>query len=190
MIDETDSQKLYIDLLTPDKMKSARAKLIEKNDWFTHQTTLAALHSIRNIGLMPKNPGGMTADIHRILSTAIIHDPDHILCFRPIMSCPVNVQRFEPICTLAISKADLPHRVSLDWSYPYSWKLAAVVLADQPELSLEQIFCHVVIRSGSVACYDGVPASALRVRTDAAHGSNPVDWPMLVRTPDEAILRH
>jgi hypothetical protein len=89
--------------------------------------------------------------------------------------------KYGRLIRLAVSGADLPDRVGLDWSY--DWNLARCIRKDSPDKSCNDILLDVARRRGSVAAYDGILASKLRIwREGLPH--DPAQWPKLDEITD------
>jgi hypothetical protein len=87
------------------------------------------------------------------------------VCLHPVgAALRPHSSKYGRLIRLAVSGADLPDRVGLDWSY--DWNLARCIRKDSPDKSCNDILFDVARRRGSVAAYDGIPASKLRIERD------------------------
>lgn len=166
-------------MASPTGMAAGRSKLLAKAQWFIHDARLSRLKSILSQGLAPQNPGASPPT-----SLKMFGDCGNILCLAPVGGALVVVNKDEPTFRIGIAGVDLPDRGILDWSIQSN----AVVdkfcrmCSDCPHKSVDDIFAHCIMDSGSFAALDGVPVAALKVCPKNAPNSDPASWPLLVAT--------
>jgi hypothetical protein len=176
LVEAQDATPLLERYLTPSGMAAAHTALTERFSWFLHVSDTSLFETIKSQGLKPHNPGCAPHD----LAVKHLGDmADKILCLRPLSTFDTTPERGKPRFILAVAKQHLPILIGLDWSYGGAWNLAGIIKDDAPELPDEQVFCEVVRRWGSVAAYDGVPASSLRVRCKGMTENDPGAWSTL-----------
>lgn len=170
------------ELLSPAGMANARASLISKHSWFLHVTGCHSLSGIREVGLLPRNPGepsGSPAPVDPEIAKAVGSDTGNIVCLMPIFTFNTRPQRSYAQALLAISGADLPLRIGIDWSYDGCMTLVDILVDENPGMPVPQIFAEVVRRTGCVISYDPVPPAAIRVWTVGLPRGDPGTWPTL-----------
>lgn len=175
-VEAEDSTPLLERYLTPSGMAAARAALTERYAWFLHVSDAGLFETIKRDGLKPHNPGCAPHDL------AVKHlgdKADKILCLRPLSTFDTTPQRGKARFVLAVGKEHLPDLIGLDWSFGGVWNLAAIIQNDTPEMTDQLVFREVVRKRGSVVSYDGIPASALRVRCNGSPENDPATWPAL-----------
>lgn len=179
----------YRQLLDFAGMAKARAALVAKNDWFFHDTPSSALIEIRDSGLRTSRPGG--ADNNLLLSCAveILGEEAHqILCLAPgNTTARLVLGKDGTKCRLALGAENLPHRLSLDWSFPDQLRIFESLRTTQPDDPIEQAFAEAVRRTSSVAVYKVIPASDLHLMPEATSIGDPRSWPTLASLDDETL---
>ncbi len=173
IIEAQDSSPLLERYLTPSGMAAAHAALIERYAWFLHVSDADLFATIKSEGLKPNNPGCAAPDL---VLKHLKDKAQKVLCLRPQSTFDTTPQRGNSRFVLAVGKQDLPTTIGLDWSYGGAWNLAGIIKSDAPKMSDEQVFCEVVRRWGSVITYDGIRASALRVRCEGMAEDDPAAW--------------
>ncbi|MGC1180386.1 MAG: hypothetical protein WA884_15540 [Methyloceanibacter sp.] len=161
-----------------ERMKAGRDALADKYPWFTHDTALGQLQGIRKEGLLPHAVSSCPSEVINWFG-----EPGRqIVCLHPVgAALRPHSSKYGRLIRLAVSGADLPDRVGLDWSY--DWNLARCIRKDSPDKSCNDILLDVARRRGSVAAYDGIPASKLRIwREGLPH--DPAQWPKLDEITD------
>lgn len=165
-------------LLMDPERSSARAALQAVYPWYRHITLLKHKESIAENGLIGFYPDGAYPDDDIVA----LMDPGEgrIVCLHPWGSQPVRPAPNGPPITLAVAAADLPMRLGLDWSYGEVFDHAESHHRANRQRPSASIFAEVVTYYGSVASYDTIPASVLRIWEPGLPPDDPTDWPMLV----------
>lgn len=173
------------ELLTDEGMAEARNAIALKRNWFVHVTAFDKLTEIAQHGLAPRNPGvaiGSPVHVDPDIAAAIGADDGKILCLMPLHSHSTRPQRSVPQVALAVSAADLPKRIGVDWSYADCIDLIDILVRQNPKRPLADIFVEVAIRRGSLVSYDAIVPSALRVWALNTPFDDPSQWPLLSKT--------
>jgi hypothetical protein len=166
-------------------MRAAHEAVAKTFKWFIHETSLRNLPSVREIGLQPgpQVPAVDAADDVQAFSVC-----RNIVCFHPLGSKLIPKSSHEPpLVRLVVSSSDLPARVGIDWSYALCWKKVRDLRKAAPNLSPGEIFVRVVGNCGSIACYEKVDASKLRVESNGTEEDNPGTWPILNTVPNDQV---
>jgi hypothetical protein len=79
---------------------------------------------------------------------------------------------------LALSAADLPFQIGLDWSHD-TWKIAGGRKAGFPTWDNNRVLVNVVVGTGSIVSHDAIPAAQLRVCPKNNPKSDIACWPKL-----------
>lgn len=171
-------KQFHIDLLT-DLMPEARRALANRFAWYSHVTWRCKEPDIRQSGLECRSPQEARA---RQEIVALLGERAHeIACLHPFgAKQKLYLDRGENPLRLAVHKEDLPSELGLDWSYDGAFNLADILHDADPARDPAGIFVEVVDRWGSVACYQPVPNTALRVHVGDLPIDDPSDWPMLI----------
>jgi hypothetical protein len=164
-------------------LRSSRDALADSYQWFTHDTPYDRLAKIRRDGLVPhlvSNCPPEVVDRFGECGRKIVYLHPIGAELRPQSSqCP-------PFFRLGLSGSDLPERVGLDWSY--DWTLARIIRDDFHDRSCYDIIREVARRRGSIAAYDRIPASKLRV-WKVGLPDDPAHWPQLADVKDTKIKK-
>jgi len=179
-----DANQLLEHYLTPAGMVEARADLCSRYEWFLHVSDVGLFDTIKKEGLKPNNPG---CTPHSLATKYLGSKAHEILCLRPLSTFDMTPRRGTYRFVLAVGNEHLPDLIGLDWSYSGAWNLACIIKSDAPKMSDAQVFCEVVRRWGSVVSYDGIPASALRVRCNEMKEDDPAEWPDLTSVERENV---
>jgi hypothetical protein len=179
---------VHRELLDPAGMSALRDVLIGRFGWFFHTTRKSALLSIRSEGLRPIAPDGyFLADLPNVVREVIGDGAERVVCLSPQGSLRMNVDKSSALdpdapemAHLAMRATDLPTRVGLDWSYPYSWNLVETIRVDNPEMDSSAVAVEVAQRSGSVVSYDVIPAHQLLICPPDGDINDPATWIPLV----------
>jgi hypothetical protein len=85
----------------------------------------------------------------------------------------------------------LPQRVGLDRSYEWDQQAARLQAnADTPLEAFAQIALQLVDEFGSVAAYDSIPSTRLRVFCNGDPPANPSVWRLLNDAQNDDIMCH
>ena len=167
-----------------EKRAELRDELCGVYKYFTHETPRANLKSIRETGLEPRDPGCSSDDA---LITELGVTKRDMVCLHPVGSCGgLHSTQGGPFVLLAIKEVAVPAEVTLDWSFPGCWGLAAVL--GEAETSESQIFLEVVRRRGSVSAIGGISPGNLYVLCKAAQDGDPEIWCRLEEAHDDDIV--
>jgi hypothetical protein len=156
-----------------EAMKAGRNALASSYPWFTHDSSLCKLPKVRKDGLVPHEVSACPPKVLIRLGES----GKRIICLHPVSAerCPRSSE-YPPFVRLGVSGADLPDRVGLDWSY--NWNLARIIREDFPDKPRDDVLLEVARRMGSIAAYDGIPASKLRIWRQGLP-NDPAQWPKL-----------
>lgn len=166
-------------LLVDPERSSARAAIQAAYPWYRHITLLKNKDCIAKRGLRGAYPGGAYPDDDIV---ALMQPGEgNIVCLHPWGAQDVKPAPGGPPITLAVAAADLPMRIGLDWSYGEVFNDADGHHRIRPDRPSASIFVEVVTYFGSVASYDTIPSSVLRIWEPGLPEDDPTDWPMLVR---------
>ncbi len=164
------------DLLHPEQMQAVRDRLATVS-WYTHFSSVpASFRKIQIEGLRPCYPGGTTPD--EVLA-AMGDGGRRILCLYPVGASIVQLfpsQPPPPLFMAVVRGVDLPAKLGLDWSYDYNWNLGMTLRCGSTQ-SNEDIVFEVALRSGSIACYEGVAPEHLRVKAKHNTDEDFDRWP-------------
>jgi len=175
---------LRLELLTPQGIALFRRTVTDHYGWFMHESAFERVDTIRREGLQPRNPGCGVPDV--VVST--FKGSDGIVCLNPLGSRHAKSSHAGHIFRMGIRAADLPPRLGIDWSYPESWSLRGVTDAQLAGFGRDGAILYVVDDTGSIASYDPIPASVLRVCTKGKHGLFPSTWPLLSSVGNDEIF--
>ncbi|MPR09861.1 hypothetical protein [Microvirga tunisiensis] len=164
-------------LLSAEGMELARNALLNRFDWFFHTTPVGAIETIRTSGLEPRDPG---ARPDPVVTEMLGPGGDRILCVRPRGSTVLALGKEGFLCQLAVEASDLPNRVGLDWSFPNNWHLLDIYMKEYPEQGIGAIFAEIARATGSVASYDLIPPTTLRIGPARLIDPDPGSWPKLI----------
>ena len=176
-IPPTELERRFFD---PAMIKEIRVRLADGLKWYRHITGRDRLDSIATEGLQRRNPvwDGFKPDDE--VCAAFGDDAGNIVCLYPFGTFearPAPSDSGDAI--LAIHADDLPERIGLDWSYSGVYGKADGVRQLAPHLSDAEVFVEVVKKRGSVACFDPIPADAIRIWIEGQPTDNPQGWPFL-----------
>jgi hypothetical protein len=113
-----------------------------------------------------------------------------ILCLYPhTSSIRPNISKPPPHCWLALSKDDLPMHLGLDPTYSNCLTEVDNILKRCSTIPPAELLLHVAKKYGSVASYDRVPISVLRVCSKDDSCDEPRTWKSLSDVPDDQVKR-
>lgn len=135
-----------------EKRAELREALCGVYPYFIHESPKSNLSSVRATGLEPRDPGCSSDDA---LIAQLGVTQRGMVCLHPVGSSGgLQSTQAGPFVLFAIKAAAVPAEVTLDWSFPGCWGLAAVLEAS--ETSETRIFLDVVRRRGSVSSLGGI----------------------------------
>jgi len=172
-------------MLTSKGRAFFRRTLLKHYVWFGHETSFNKIESIREIGIDLALPCRMPDYV-----MAALPDAKGIACLSPIGARYVGGSTTPPRFRLAVMASDLPKRLGFDWSYPQSRDLRNVSEKQITDFGRDGVILYVVDDTGSVASYDRISASVLRVCTYGKHGQFPSTWPSLSNVTDASIFTY
>jgi len=171
-------RQFHIDLLT-DLMPAARRALASRFEWYSHVTWRCKEPGIRDSGLQCHMPSETRAP--QAIVDVLGEKAHKIACLHPFgAKLALFPERGENPLRLAVHQSDLPTEIGLDWSYGGAFNLADLLHDADPTRETVGIFVEVVDRWGSVACYQPVQRTCLRVHVGDLPILDPTDWPMLI----------
>jgi hypothetical protein len=171
-------------LLTGEGVAFFRKTIVEHYSWFIHETSWHNVDDIRRNGLQPKNPDPDRSVPEKVMTTF----GDQVVCLNPAGSLPAGSSKTGKLFRVGIRAADLPHRLSLDWSFPENWELRKITDAQIESFGKDGAILYAVDGTGSIVSYLPIEASLLRVCTVGKYGKFPCTWPMLADARDDQIF--
>jgi hypothetical protein len=170
------------ELLEPNRMTTAHARLIARYPWFLHIKPARMFDSIKKHGLRPASQGCATNPSVAAAIGGAVGNVDEMIFLRPLGTFDSTPRRGEKLFAMAIFRDELPNIITVDWTFAGTWGLADIIKNYAPALTNEEIFCEVVRRRGSVAIYESISTDLLRVRTAGQPEDDPSTWPRLADT--------
>jgi hypothetical protein len=170
------------ELLTPAGMAATYEALTGKYPWLMHVKPVRKFELIKKEGLQPRSQGCPT---NPTVATALqdsVRNVDEMIFLRPVGTDDSTPRRGEKMFTMAVTREAVPKILTVDWTFSGTWGLAQIIKNYTPDLKVEDVFCEVVRRRGSVAIYEALPRGLLRVRTKCQPADDPSNWPRLVDT--------
>lgn len=170
-------------------MRSAAAELEEalvaRWNWFLHETPIANLASIRQHGLLPKNPDCV---VPAGVAAALGGNANQLICLHPLGA------KVRPSGTksgwqarLAIRSTSVPSPISLDWSYEWDRILQEwQAVAGKSFVEFSSDISHTY---GSVAAYSVIPSSQFMIQLRGCP-DDPATWPSLSEADDAEVYLH
>ena len=168
----------YNYLFTEEGFRCSREKM-SKVEWYRHLSSIPeSFRKIQAEGLQPRRP--LEALPPSLVSKALKPEGGEIVCLYPVANRILQIRppRPSPLFMIAVSGADLPRRVSIDWSFGNLWSLFDELVANEGQSPIDAL-AEVSARYGSLACYDPLPPENLRVRTRDCSEQNYVQWPYI-----------
>jgi hypothetical protein len=172
-----------------------RAALVREYGWFIHETPEANIVSIREHGLLANRDAPAPPEVQTKFESArvpilYLHPLGAKLCPRGAhvtLELPLGAD--EPkLVSIAVSAADLPGLVGLDWSY--DWPRVLDEIQANYRMMLEEVALHIVNEYGSIAVYNNIQPTRLRVFCRDSSPTNPLNWKTLTDADDAEIVRH
>jgi hypothetical protein len=177
--------ELRDELLTPPGMVFFRQTIADHYVWLTHEAPFECIdNTIRKDGIQPRKPARAVPS----LVTDRIPNYQSIVCLNPNKSQPAGSSHVGHVFRMGVRASDLPARVGLDWSYPDNWDMRHISAQQIHDFGKDGAILYVMDQTGSVASYDPIPASALRVCTRGKHGLYPSTWPLLSSVGNEDVM--
>lgn len=177
---------VHREMLSPDGMQRIRSAIAKTYPFLIHRAPRNTIEAIVQSGLLPSFPGiASDADIACVERSIGVRQPP-ILCLKPtgsMLAFGDSAYRIE----FAIGNRDLPERFGVDWSCGGWWSDADAEWGANSSRTIEAIVLRLIRRYGTIASYDAVSSSALRVRLR----SSPTDcsaWPLLENVGDYSDL--
>jgi hypothetical protein len=177
------------ELLSATGMAAAHAALTAKYPWFLHIKPVAKFGKIKERGLTPGSQG-YHGEERKIVATALrgrVANIDEMIFLRPIGTSDSTPRRGDIMFTMAIDRSELPATITMDWTFTGTFALAEIIKKDSPTNANASIFCDVVSRRGSVAIYEAIRPTVLRVWTKGQPSDDPSKWSWLLDT-DQADI--
>lgn len=189
MVNPPDPCKVHLELADPALWPAMRSLLASRFPFLVHRANASALADIIATGLRP-SPQSPAADVDpSCLARTLNGRRPEILCLKPPESkLSLGGKRF---IEFAVSTAELPLPLGLDWSYGACWTRAKNLRMDCPSAPLPEVFVTVVASYGSVVVYDSIAPEQLLVRVQNSE-EDPAHWPPLsdvVSVDDMRIFR-
>jgi hypothetical protein len=157
-------------------MEKTRDALVQKFQWFTHDTPVENLPKIMTEGLRT----------HRVSScpdtivTRHGQSAREVTCLRPDgTTAKTGSSGVPPFVRLAVNSIHLPAKVTLDWSY--EWRLVCDWRI-RKSVTWEQFVIEIVTEWGSLAIYETVKPSDLLIMPAIGN------WLPLVRSKRDDVL--
>jgi hypothetical protein len=179
---------------------SMRAALCRRYNWFIHVTPEQFVDRIREHGLLPNADADAPAEV----KVELCMNKVAILTLHPLgakrfpkgaastLVLPLGEDEPKRVC-LAIEANNLPNRLDLDCSYDWS-NVERKLQSNTNKMDLDELFVHLVNDYGSVASYDPITSTAIRVFCRYNSPANPSSWKMLnaandcdIATIDEGV---
>jgi hypothetical protein len=167
-------------LLSSDGMGRIRRALSAKYFFLLHKAKVERgvgelIRKLRQDGLLPSDQQPARDADMSCVADGIGVGYSKILCLRGPDSPPLPFNDGIPRIELAIGTAHLNCRIGVDWSFAGCWEALHVAHDSDPNIRLEETVVDLIRRFGSIAAYDPIPSSALRIRLESS-GSDPMSW--------------
>lgn len=174
------SEPIHDELMKPEVLNDLRAMAIQKTKWFVHTTPVSAIASIKTGGLQPRATG--TVSIPKHIKDQYGWDAP-VLCLSPLClssNWHNSVSHSGQRTQIAIQADNIPRVIGLDWTFPPSWELAALIKQDDPNKLAVDVFEETVRRTYSFVVYETIPPQNLRVFTEDRERLDPSTWQPLL----------
>lgn len=170
------------EFLNPASMAAAHAALTARYPWFLHVKPVRKFDRIKAKGLEPRSQGCPTNSSVAAAIGEAVKNVDEMIFLRPTGTFDSTPRRGEKMFMMAVPRNALPDLITVDWTFGGTWGLASIIKKDAPSLSMDEIFCEVVRRRGSVAIYQTLRPNLVHVWTSGRPADDPSKWPVLVDT--------
>lgn len=158
--------------------------LLDRHKWVFHDTSYDAMQNIQITELDVRDPGVIDPQLLDLIDQTLGRQARQMVCLKPAIS-RVAGSSFGLQVRFALCRDDLPVRIGVDWSNDATALAQNKLSGDVPA---DEAFVKVVEEAGSLASYDPIQPSLLRISPAAAPDSDPATWPRLVDVQDDAVI--
>jgi len=181
-------KEIHKELLTMAGMRRVREAVLRKYPFVFHLTPPDRVNAIATEGLLPSYPAGPNDSHMDWVRQAIGVSQPGIVCVKPNRSL-ISFGDGRARVLLAIESTFLPDRIGVDWSFGGYWHYVDQKRLQHPEWPIESVFLDAFEYFGSMALYDPISATAIRVRTKTS-SENPESWPNVMSVQAEDLCLH